>query len=121
MDSSSKTKGIGAGLARHRWICFLLGLFLLYNPFFGLPHSGNGLEVCHPASHRATVGASEMQRFTPTDGWGCFLAADIPHAEVSVPSPIPVAETLPVSFLSLVRVPQHFFGPGLWFRPPPAC
>jgi len=32
---------------------------LLYNPFFATPRSGNGLEVCHPASHRATVGVAD--------------------------------------------------------------
>lgn len=119
MNSSSHMKGIIVRLGRRQWICLLLGLFLLYNPFFGTPHSGSGLEVCHPASHRATVGASEMQHFTPTDGWGCFLTAPVAQTEIAVALPIPVAETLPVSFL-LVRLPQQFFGPGLWFRPPPA-
>lgn len=119
MNSSTQSKGTIAALGRYRWICILLALFLLYNPFFGMPHSGSSLEVCHPASHRATVGASEMQHFTPTDGWGCFLTADVAQTEISAALPIPVAETSPVSFL-VVRLPQQFFGPGLWFRPPPA-
>lgn len=119
MNSSSHMIGTVVALRRQQWICFLLALFLLYNPFFGLPHSGNGLEVCRPASHRATVGASEMQHFTPTDGWGCFLTAAVAQMEIAVALPIPVADISLVSFV-VVRLPQQFFGPGLWFRPPPA-
>jgi hypothetical protein len=119
MNSSSQAQGTFVVLGRHQWICFFLALFLLYNPFFGVAHLGNGLEVCHPASHRATVGSSELQHFSPMDGWGCLPTADIAQAEVSDPLPIPVTEILLVSF-PVVRLPQQFFGPGLWFRPPPA-
>jgi hypothetical protein len=53
------------------------------------------------------------------DGWGYFPTADIAQAEVSAPLPILMAEILLVSF-PVVRLPQQFFGSGLWFRPPPA-
>jgi hypothetical protein len=119
MNSSSHMIGTVIALRRHQWICLFLALFLLYNPFCGIPHSGNSLEVCRPASHRATVGASELQHFTPMDGWGCFPTADIAQAEVSAPLPTPVTEILVVS-IPVVRLPQQFLGSGLWFRPPPA-
>jgi len=90
---------------------------LLYNPFFAVPHSGSGLEIGHRASHRATVGASELQHFSPIDGWGA-PAMDA-GAVVVV---LPLTELSAQFFLTLLPIPrfsQQFFGSGLWFRPPP--
>ena len=99
--------------------CLLLVLSLLYNPFVPALDTGNHPDFCRPASHRATVGASELQHFSPANGW-VFLSAQefvepvvsasIADLELGILPGLPV-----VSFVS----PQ-FFGPGLWFRPPPA-
>jgi hypothetical protein len=106
-----------AVLKRHEWVCLFLAFSLLYNPFLAAPRTMGGLEVGHPASHRATVGASELQHFTPANGWGCLPAADIAVAEVVESSLEFSTESFFVLHLSL---PAHqFSGPGLWFRPPP--
>jgi len=61
MEISLYCPGTIVLLGRYRWVCLVLATLLLFNPFFAAPRSGHNLEVCHPASHRATVGASEMQ------------------------------------------------------------
>src|SRR5215470_10242067 len=100
------------------WACLLLVLFLLYNPFFAAMHSSNGLDVSRPASHRATVGASELQHFSPANGWGCLSGGDFVVAAVPSPPPQPSAESFLVFPLISLIAPQ-VFGPGFWFRPPP--
>src|SRR5271169_4113874 len=47
------------------WICVLLIMFILYNPFLGLTSASNGLAYQALARHRASVGASELQHFAP--------------------------------------------------------
>jgi hypothetical protein len=106
-------------LRRSSWICLFLAFFLLYNPFLASSHAANGLEVCHPASHRATVGASELQHFTPATGWDCLETANITDVEVPQPLPDLTADVL-VTLPLVSPLPPQFFGPGLWFRPPPA-
>ena len=118
MNSSSHCPGRIVALRRHRWFCLVLALLLLYNPFIATPRSGHNLDVCHPASHRATVGASEMQHFSPTNGWGYLSPADAIEAEVAVPLPDSSAQSFLVS-PSFPLYTQQFFGAGLWFRPPP--
>jgi hypothetical protein len=118
MNSSSYCPGRIVALRQCRWVCLVLATLLLYNPFIATPQSGHSLEVCHPASHRATVGASELQHFSPADGWGLLPAVDATEAEVALPLPDPSAPSFLVSpFIPLPT--QRFFGPGLWFRPPP--
>jgi hypothetical protein len=119
MNVSFYFRGTMVALRRHQWICLFLAFFLLYNPFFAAPRSGIGLEVCRPASHRATVGASELQHFSPADGWGCLPAVSSTEAEVVLTLPDVSAQYLLVPPL-LPHFSRQFFGPGLWFRPPPA-
>src|SRR5215831_6006488 len=85
MNSSSNWRGIIVDLRQYRWVCLILAILLLYNPFFAVPHSGSSLEIGHRASHRATVGASELQHFSPVDGWGALPAMDAGAAVVVLP------------------------------------
>jgi outer membrane protein TolC len=68
MDLSTHFRERIAAPRRHAWACFCLVLFLLYNPYMVAPSSPDGLNIRHPASHRATVGASELQHFSPANG-----------------------------------------------------
>jgi hypothetical protein len=108
-----------ASIRRQRWLCFFLAFFLLYNPFQAAPHVRSALDVCHPASNRATVGASELQHFTPAAGWDSVPTVDFADLETPAFQPVVPAET-PLVEPRLVISPQQFFGSGLWFRPPPA-
>ena len=119
MNVSFYFRGIAVAMRWHQWICLFLAFFLLYNPFFASPRTGNSLVVCHPASHRATVGASELQHFSPTGRWDCLPAMEITEAEISVR--LPDLAVQPLFILLLIpHFSRQFFGPGLWFRPPPA-
>src|SRR5215467_13521878 len=106
-------------LKTRRWACISLTLFLLYNPFFVPMHSPSGLDFSRPASHRATVGASELQHFTPANGWGYLLAGDFAETVILAPLPQLSAESLFAFPLFSLFSPQ-FLGSGLRFRPPPA-
>ena len=103
----------------HSWVSFCLALFLLYNPFLAASSSTYGLNVRHPASNRATVGASELQHFSPADGRDKLsipaTAAVEPLASFSEASSQPFE-----LFPQVVSPSQQFFGSSLWFRPPPA-
>ena len=117
MNSSPHGPGTIVALGRYRWVCLVVASLLLFNPFMATPRSGHGLGT--PASHRATVGASELEHFSPTDGWG-YLPA--PHwVEASIV--LPLRDLTAQFFHVLPSVPSFsppFYGPGLWFRPPPA-
>jgi hypothetical protein len=118
MDSSTNSPERFAVPRWHVWVCLCLALFLLYNPYMAAPSSTNGLNVCHPGSNRATVGASELQHFSPADGRDKFST----HATVAVE---PLALSPGVSSPAFEHFPQvasptqQFFGSSLWFRPPP--
>jgi hypothetical protein len=101
------------------WACLLLAFFLLYNPFAASLSSASGLNVCHPASNRATVGASELQHFSFADGQDRLSIHDIAAVVTFTFSPDVSALSSPC--LAQVLSPQQqFFGSSLWFRPPPA-
>lgn len=108
-----------ASIKRHRWICFFLAFFLLYNPFQAATHGSSALDVCRPASNRATVGASELQHFSPAAGWDSLPTVDFAEVETRASQPVVTVETS-LAEPRLVIPPQQFFGSGLWFRPPPA-
>jgi len=109
------------GSRRTHWqLCLsvlLIGL-VLYNPFLALANSADGLAYQTLARHRATVGASEMQHFTPVQGENARPEAaleEIPTEVVSEHNQYPAQnfheETLP-------QRPELI--DGFWFRPPPA-
>ena len=120
MNSPLQQPGVIVALRRYNWVCLVLATLLLYNPFFAAPRSGHSLDLCPPVSHRATVGASELQHFSPTDGWGSLPAMETTEAGVVLPLPALSDHFLFVSHPTLLH-PQQFFGSGLWFRPPPVC
>jgi hypothetical protein len=103
----------------HAQVCFCLALFLLYNPYLAAPGSTNGLNVRHPASNRATVGASELQHFSPADGKQKLSTSAVDSAEHF----FSIADLSSQAFEpspQVVSPAQQFFGSSLWFRPPPA-
>jgi hypothetical protein len=110
------------GLSKARiLVCLTLAILFLYNPFLGMASSGDGLNIRHSASHRATVGASELQHFSPTSARKIF---SIPVAVASLftwlVSPVKPTTRYPVEISTLPRFVDLFLGANLRFRPPPS-
>jgi len=119
MDPSTHTPEPSRVPRWHVWVSFFLALFLLYNPYMAAPSWAGGLNVCHPASNRATVGASELQHFSPADGRDRLSTHTTPAVEPF--AALPEVSSQPFELVPQIISPtQQFFGSGLWFRPPPA-
>jgi hypothetical protein len=101
------------------WVCLLLAILLLCNPFLVALGSATGLNVHHPASYRATIASSELQRFAPASGQDLFDFADCATAQSFHLLPVlSELNTLPV--IPQISTAQKFLCASLWFRPPPA-
>ena len=102
------------------WVCLLLAILLLYNPFLVTLGSAASLTVQHAGSYRATVGSSEMQQFASAAGQDLFDFAD--SAPVQSFHMLPVLSGLNFFFSvpSKIGTAQKFLCASLWFRPPPA-
>ena len=107
------------GVQRCRWVCLLLALSFLYNPFSAVAATAGGLNVRHSASYRATVAASELQQLAPMGEKQIHLVFDLfvvndvlVLPELHLRAAIFPARELPP--------PQNHFVSNLWFRPPPA-
>jgi hypothetical protein len=90
----------------------------LYNPFLTIVPPSSGLNIHHIASYRATVAASELQHFSPTDGRKIYSAPVAPSMswfEVFVN--LPSGSFTEVS--SDAPAIHPFFSVDLWSRPPP--
>lgn len=100
--------------------CLLLVALFFYNPFLAIARPSDGLAVCHPGSHRATVGSSELEQFAQPSGSPIALLPKVADAQELLPQVIPndfawrhfVEE-------QFVVTPQTGFSSSLWFRPPP--
>ena len=116
MFGSDKRKAL-ASILRVCVPLLLIGL-LVYNPFSALITHTDGTAYKELARHRATVGASEMQHFSPTQaesGATQVLLEEV-FAKVIVVTDestrqISQEETLP---------PRPELIESIWFRPPPA-
>jgi hypothetical protein len=107
------------GANRHAWVCVLLAFLFLYNPYLSAPNSAGGLNVEHPASHRATVGSSELERYSPTgnERAHAFVAVFF-ETFFSFPAHAD-SHSFPIE-RSELQLPQQVLCASLWFRPPPA-
>jgi hypothetical protein len=52
---------------KQAWMCLLLPLLLLCNPFLAMWESSGALSLCHPPSYRAWVASSELLKFKNTE------------------------------------------------------
>jgi hypothetical protein len=118
---SDITKQSRDGAVRLPWraICLVLGLMLLYNPFFTICHTpGPTPTIEHHVSYRSTIAASEL---------GCSNLQQ--HTEVSVEPVVALIATLfdavrPTEVIAVrpseetVAASDGFASP-LWSRPPP--
>jgi hypothetical protein len=99
------------------WICVLLAALLLYNPFATLCFSHGTFEVHTLQRNRASVGASELQHFSPVQD-------DIPQVDLNLEAsreevPAPAGSYVARGFEREVEVPQSDIVVKVWSRPPP--
>jgi len=97
----------------------LLVVLMLYNPFVALvSHHADGLSYQGLARHRATVGASEMQHYSPVEA-----EQALPEVEaVRVGFIVVEDESSAAPSLEDETLPQRpELTTSVWFRPPPAA
>jgi hypothetical protein len=99
------------------WICVLLAALLLYNPFATLCFSHGTFEVHTLQRNRASVGASELQHFSPVQD-------DIPQVDLNLEAsreevPAPAGSYVARGFEREVETPQSDIVCKVWSRPPP--
>jgi hypothetical protein len=99
------------------WMCALLAALILYNPFAALCFSHGTIEVHTLQRNRASVGASELQHFSPVqDGkQQADLNLESNCEELAAPAETFVAR----GFEREVEVPQSDIVSTVWSRPPP--
>jgi hypothetical protein len=99
----------------------LVGLFL-YNPFLAAGRASGNLMVCHPASHRGTVGSSELEQFAQPNGGVAALLPDVAESQLLL-TQVPENDCASERAIEevIVVAPQTGFSSSLWFRPPPAA
>jgi len=90
---------------------------ILYNPFAALYYSHDTIEVHTLQRNRASVGASELQHFSPVQD-------DIPQADINLQGNreevVAPAETFVArGFEREVELPQSDIAFEVWSRPPP--
>jgi hypothetical protein len=102
--------------------CVLLAGLFLYNPFLAASRATDSLSVCHPASHRATVGSSELERFTQANDTALAFLPNLADVQELIPR-LAVMHSTQRQYAEqkeVVATPQTGFSSSLWFRPPPA-
>jgi hypothetical protein len=117
MKSSQQNRRVARAPWRTVTCVMLIGL-LLYNPFFSLMRLSGNASYDGLARHRATVGASEMQHFSPVSA-----ISELPDAEVKVSTVEPVkpaAASLLEEVHPIASPLRQEILAGVWFRPPPS-
>jgi hypothetical protein len=106
-----------------RWqlfVCLLLATLVVYNPYLSGAEAGTGLCLRHSASNRATVGASELQHFTPIDGRSVVASDGFALLRLFEGLVVPAASEPHKRSSVKVFVASLSLPASLWFRPPPA-
>jgi hypothetical protein len=96
----------------------VLAFLFLYNPYLGAPASPSGLNFEHPASHRSTVGSSELERYSPAGKDSAHVFVTFLFANFFLFQAHPPAHSFPLERPELLP-PQRILCASLWFRPPP--
>ena len=119
MLESPQSVGAPREAKRHAWMCLLLPLLLLCNPFLATSESSGVLSLCHPPSYRATVASSELLKFKNVESREAIATADFDLLEFALLQP----QLQPSAEYGYTEPPfpvDRFLSGNLWFRPPPA-
>lgn len=121
MSDSSKFADIPRTTKKQAWMCLLLSLLFLYNPYLAVQGPSGALSVGHRPSYRATVAASELMRFENPESresiaianLDLFVAFHLLQPQLQTSAGHCNAEILPPV--------DQFLSGNLWFRPPPSA
>jgi hypothetical protein len=109
------------GSTRALWrvcVCLLLIGLVLYNPFVALNNHSNGLSCHRLPRHRATVGSSEMQHFTPVQGAYALTEGIVEDVLIELSAPKNEVHAWVIPDEPTPRQPELIA--SICFRPPPA-
>lgn len=103
------------------WLCLLLAISFLFNPFLTISSSSFGTIVSHQPSFRATVASSEFLKFAPQEKTADLAVPESkPPRESTVVTPV-------IGFFAFLCDSQEPYAPqtilvgSIWFRPPPVA
>jgi hypothetical protein len=121
MSDSSQFADIPRATKKQAWVCLLLSLLFLYNPYLAVQGASGALSVGHRPSYRATVAASELLRFeNPGNREGIaianrdlFVAFHLLQPQLQTFAGHRDTEDL--------HAADQFLSGSLWFRPPPSA
>ena len=118
--------GSGSGVYKTSfWVCLLLPLFLLHNPFLAAPNSSGTLTLQHPPSYRATIASSELLKFKNPEGLESIVLRSIAFVDWEFSKALTLAppQTRFTRFDNIEDLlpPEQVLSSSLWFRPPPAA
>ncbi|HYA64699.1 MAG TPA: hypothetical protein VED66_15955 [Candidatus Sulfotelmatobacter sp.] len=101
-------------------VSVLLIALVLYNPFAALNGSSGHLSYEKLARYRATIGAGELQHFSPVSNphGQADLDADVDVIGTDPTGPIP--ESQAEKGQRELLLPEQALLTGVWFRPPPS-
>jgi hypothetical protein len=100
-------------------VCLLLAALVVYNPYLSATDSAVGLCLRHSASFRATLGASELEHFTPKDSAAALAAAATMALARFLQYRLPESSERPTRVAPREAPPEQVWPASLWFRPPP--
>ena len=98
-------------------ICVLLICMVVYNPFVGATTVSSHLSYAQMARNRATIGSSELRKFSPAPE-----TTVQPELDAASPDPEPVVadQEIQPGVVQCETIPwQPELCASLWFRPPP--
>jgi hypothetical protein len=103
------------------WLCLLLAISFLFNPFLAVSASTLGTIVSHLPSFRSTVASSELLKFAPQQKIG-----EQASPECELPSwfePYILPQIALRQFGKTERSASVLYAPSgnVWFRPPPVA
>jgi hypothetical protein len=98
-------------------LCVLLIALVVYNPFAALSGSPSHLSYETPARHRASVGSSELQHFSPVPNPGMQGDLDVVSLGAEI---LPCKQETPCVRDRQVEIAAEPMLTGVWSRPPPS-
>jgi hypothetical protein len=100
------------------FLCVLLAALFFYNPFVALISPAGNLAYHSPARNRSTVGASELQQFSPQQSLHVQPELSFVNLVAAIQ---PLQHTWrPAHFVEARIAPLAKLPSNLRFRPPPA-